>query len=297
MNEADAETFFSLARSQKQARSTGNMNEAFSLLEDMADLLNKYPPKEVAGQRTRYFYEYGMTLSVDGRPNTAALLFVASGETAELMGDKLRLHVGHFRHMLTLYLGMQKDADEAFRWFKDLKSNFPSLADVPSEDHGFRRGSEFNLNKRLMELAFESGATDFPKFLDAVLVQEEMVEGLAGKSAPHVHLHAYSQALEALYLGNFETAAAIYSVMLGIDLQGLPPAPDIKNLELVRKFANERGEELARDYLFLGRALMKCEIPEAKSQSVAVWRKGLELNPVRGNWRYLRDIREEIERL
>lgn len=295
MNKEDFDAFIAIATDQKQARFDGKMDEAYRLLEQMASILNKYENSQVGKERTRYFYEYGMTLSVHGHPNAAALQFVASGETAQLLGDTLRLCVGRFRQALTLFLGIQKEAGETFEFFKAQKATWPTLADVPSEDQGFRTGSEFNLIKRMMETAFESGSPEFPQCLKDMLAHERMVEGLAGDSAPHVHLHAYSQALEALYQGRYEDAAAIYSVMLDINVPGLKEAPDIKNTELVKNFGDNQAEELARDYLFMGRALLKCEVADAESHALAVWKKGLELNPVKGNWRYLRDIEVELQ--
>lgn len=297
MNDDDVAKLGSLWPTQKKARFDANLKKAYPLLWEIDDFLREHETSSVTKYRTQYFYEYGMTQSVAGRPDEAAEKFSISKEIAKQLGDRLRWCVGQFRESLTLYFGQRRNAMETYLVFSGLEGLWPSQDEVGDEDKGFCKGSEYNLIKRLMELSFEAEAPDFKTRLEALLERERMISGLASSVQAEVHLYAQAQALDAMFDGRYADAIGIYSVLLGYKIPGLNTIPKLKNPDLVRDFGDNQSEELARDYLLMGRALARSDTPDKAQLALTIWRDGTKLPANRGNWRYLTDIDSEIRNI
>lgn len=291
-NHLDAVTH--LLGTMKAHAREGNFEKAFDCSRQTERVLD---PNGDKAQWSQLFYQRGMLHHTLGEYEESVEQLRLSRNTAFEGGAMVSGFFSDYRYELGRYLLGDIDGYAAYdslaaRYFDtkmEIEKNGPS---------GLASNLLYNVSVSLSHLAFEVRPHKFDFWMESFLGHAISLGSAEKLNAIYEFYRYQAYARKSLLDGDVLRAIRIFSLYLqfGFPLptvSGPPLIPDDR-VHLVQGIADDMLE-IGRDYRDLARAIMACpELGEARLDfATQVWSRGLAMPDVRGNRRFLLEMKED----
>ncbi|MEM7173272.1 MAG: hypothetical protein AAF530_24125 [Pseudomonadota bacterium] len=278
----------------RDARFASDLKNAKKRLAQIKAILDGYREADIFPQLSRWHYESGFLLNIEGQYEASISEFETSRDFAREAGRETGEIIGEFRRFLTRFNAGLVAPEQFYEELIKVRQRYQEIQRVSNEDAFLRTANGYSIAKRIMEVTFEMNSPEFTYWAQKLLDHELMRSGLHQENISDLLLNVQVLARIELFNGNPKAAACIYATYLEAKLPDFVPDSRIQQTEKISAYAHTGAEETVRDYRDFGRALSLCDAKHSRQLAKDAWQRGLQIPAGRGNLRFLNDIRREL---